>query len=86
MIDYMLRFDSEQAMLDVIINQSMVSIDEDNNIIPILGTQQYALDIIGTIPPDTGFCVNLRIIDEAFDTLAFEPYSVNPKKPYRIWF
>jgi hypothetical protein len=72
-------------MLDVLKGQAMTYIDEDNNIIPIAGTQQYALDIIGTIPPDTGFCTNLRVIDEAFDTSAFEQYLVNPKKPYRIW-
>lgn len=86
MTDFMLRFDSEQTMFDILTSQSITSIDENNNVIPILGNQQYALDIIGIIPPDTGFCANLRVIDEMFDTSAFEAYLVNPKKPNRVWF
>lgn len=85
MIDLLLRFPDEQTMLDVLTSQNMTSIDENDNIIPIIGNQQYALDIIGIIPPDVGFCVNFRVIDDTMDTSVFEAYSVNPKQPHRVW-
>lgn len=85
MMDFMLRFDSEQSMLDILTSQNMTRIDENNNVIPILGSHQYALDIIGIIPPDVGFCVNLRVIDDSIDTSVFETYLVYPEQPYRIW-
>ena len=85
MMDLMLRFDSQQTMLDVLTSQNMTSIDKDGNVVPILGSHQYALDIIGIIPPDIGFCVNLRVIDDSIDTSIFEIYSVKPEQPYRIW-
>ena len=85
MIDYMLRFDTEQTMMDVLTSQNMTYMDEQGNISISHGSHQYALDIIGNIPPDTGYCANLRVIDDEMDTSAFEAYKVYPNKPYRVW-
>ena len=81
MIDYRYRFPDEQTMLDLLAAAGMVSDDGT----PIAATHQYALDVIGVIPPDTGYCANLRVIDEDFDVSAFAPYIVVPKAPVRVW-
>lgn len=85
MIDYMLRFDTEQTMMVVLTSQNMTYTDEQGIISISYGSHQYALDVIGTIPPDTGYFANLRVIDDEMDTSAFEAYKVYPNKPHRVW-
>lgn len=89
MNDLMLRFDSEQAMLDVLSQAGMTYTNEEGIVIPMTGSHQYALDIIGFIPlyPEelSGYCANLRVIDTEMNCSAFEQYIVFPTKPYRVW-
>ena len=85
MIDLMLRFETEQDFIDFLSSQNMVNVDDDNNITPICFTHDYAMDIIGIIPPDTGYHTNLRIISDDIDITPFQTYSVTPNSPYRVW-
>ena len=50
-------------------------------------THDYALDLIGYIPSinNSGWCANLRMLNDDIDTSIFDAYTVNPSSPYRVW-
>jgi hypothetical protein len=73
MIDYTLKFDSEEQGLSV-----TDGFDINTN-------HLYAVDIIGTVPGMTGYYVNLRLSDEATLPAALGSFVVQLDQPIRVW-
>ena len=87
MQDLLLRFNDQEQAYSVFEQAGMTMLDENGNKIVIQYTHDYALDLIGDIPSITnsGWCANLRLLNDNTDTTIFEQYLVNPPQPYRVW-
>jgi hypothetical protein len=83
MNDLCLIFPDEATMLEVLNSMGMLSPDG----VPIEGTHQYALNVIGYIAgsPEFSVCANLRVIDESFDTTPLDPYVIHPQDQKYVW-
>lgn len=87
MNDLLLRFDDESTALSIFAQAGMTYIDENGNTQVLQYTHDYALDIIGIIPTKTnsGWCANLRLLNDNIDASLFDPYLIVPNSPYRVW-
>lgn len=84
MTDFCLRFPDEQTSFASAQELGAVIETEDG---PRLArfTERYAIDVIGEIPDETGWHVNLRIIDGSPLPEELAPFVVTPANPYRVW-
>lgn len=87
MIDLLLKFADQVEAYSVFEQAGMTMLDEDNKIVVVQYTYDYALDLIGEIAtiPNSGWCANLRVLNNNMDITIFENYLVNPAQPYRVW-
>ena len=86
MIDLLLRFNDQAQAYSVFAQAGMTGMDDDG-VYVIQYTHDYALDLIGEIPTkaNSGWCANLRLLNDSIDPSIFEPYLIVPNQPYRVW-
>ena len=84
MTDFCLKFPDEATSFAAAQELDAVVETEDG---PRLArfTHRYAIDVIGEIPGETGWHVNLRIVDGSPLPDELAPFVVTPTNPYRVW-
>ena len=87
MNDLLLKFADQEEAYFVFEQAGITILDENNKVVVVQYTLDYGLDLIGEIPtiPNSGWCANLRVLNNNIDTTIFEQYLVNPPQPYRVW-
>ena len=82
--DYCLRFEGEGASFAVAQALDAVAMTEDGPRL-VRFTHRYALDVIGEIEGESGWHVNLRILDGTPLPEEVAPFVVTPEQPARVW-
>lgn len=84
MTDFCLRFPDEATAFAAAQELGAVIQTEDGERL-VSFTDRYAIGVIGEIPGETGWHVNLRIVDGSPLPEELAPFVVTPATPYRVW-
>ena len=84
MTDYCLRFPDEATSFAAAQELGAVVETEDGPRL-LRFNDRWAIDVIGEIPNQTGWHVNLRIVDGSPLPEELAPFVVTPTNPYRVW-